>query len=384
VTKGLVKYDAIWRAGGKQRSKTFETKHKADRFLTNTVKDAQDGNYVQVQPISMGAVFDRWVANSLTVRKKQGALKPSTAKSYASMVRNHLRPAFEHCRSDRLSAAVVGEWERKLADRIEAGTLSPKSFNHLVALLHVILKWARKSGQRYLSHDPLVDVARLRQPRTERRFLEPAEIAALLAAAEPPVDAVLYLAVYSGLRRGELFGLQWGDLDEETNQIRVRRSNYQCEITTPKTVHSTRSVDLPLPIVKRLLAYRDNHPPKKGDFVFRNESGTPIDPDNWFSTMFVPTAIRAKLRSTIAPREDDEQQVGLHTLRHTYASLLINQGESIKYVSKQLGHASINITADLYGHLFKETSVSAMNKLSMRISAAAPANVIDLPTGTNG
>lgn len=54
---------------------------------------------------------------------------------------------------------------------------------------------------------------------------------------------------------------------------------------------------------------------------------------------------------------------------HTYASLLINQGESIKYVSKQLGHASIQITADLYGHLFKETSVSAMRRLSMRIEA---------------
>jgi integrase len=69
----------------------------------------------------------------------------------------------------------------------------------------------------------------------------------------------------------------------------------------------------------------------------------------------------------ILVRHSGEQLVGLHTLRHTYASLLINQGESIKYVSKQLGHASIQITADLYGHLFKETSVSAMNRLAIRI-----------------
>jgi len=383
VTKGVVKYDAIWRAGGKQRSKTFETKHRADRFLTSTVKDSHDGNYVHVRPMPMGEVFDKWVENSLKLRRKQGMLKPSTAKSYTSMVRIHLRPAFAQCRSDRLSAAIVGEWERKMADRIEAGTLSPKSFNHLVALLHAILKWARRSGQRYLAHDPLVDVARLRPPKTERRFLEPVQIAALLEAAEAPVDTVLYLAVYSGLRRGELFGLQWGDLDEESNQIRVRRSNYQCEITTPKTAHSTRSVDLPAPVVKRLLDYREHYPPKKGDFIFRNESGTPIDPDNWFMTMFVPTAIRAGLRPATASGDRDEQLVGLHTLRHTYASLLINQGESIKYVSKQLGHASINITADLYGHLFKETSVSAMNKLTLRMAGAVPgSNVVEMPTGT--
>ena len=72
---------------------------------------------------------------------------------------------------------------------------------------------------------------------------------------------------------------------------------------------------------------------------------------------------RAKLRA-----------IGLHTLRHTYASLLINQGESIKYVSKQLGHASINITGDLYGHLFKETSAAAMNRLSMRIPVTEKAS----------
>jgi integrase len=387
ATKGAVKYDAIWQAGGKQRSKTFETKHNADRFLTNTVKDTQDGNYVHVRPIPMGELFDKWLENWLALRRKQGLLKPSTAKSYASMVRIHLRPAFEHCRSDRLSAGIVGEWERKMADRIAAGTLSPKSFNHLLALLHVILKWARKSGQRYLgAYDPLIDVARLRPPKTERRFLEPAQITALLDAAEAPVDTILYLAAYSGLRRGELFGLQWSDLDEEASQIRVRRSNYQCEITTPKTTHSIRSVDLPAPIVKRLLDYRKVYPPKQGDFIFRNESGTPIDPDNWFSEMFVPTAVKAGLRPARAANEDtDEQLVGLHTLRHSYASLLIAQGESIKYVSKQMGHASIQITADLYGHLFKETSVSAMNKLALRMAGAVPGrNVAAISTGTEG
>jgi hypothetical protein len=106
-----------------------------------------------------------------------------------------------------------------------------------------------------------------------------------------------------------------------------------------QTTHSLRTVDLPAPVVKRLLAYREQYRPKKGDFIFRNESGTPIDPDNWFTSVFVPTAIKAKSRSSTAP-DDDGQQVGLHTLRHTYASLLINQGESIKYVSKQLGQTS--------------------------------------------
>jgi integrase len=383
VTNGPVKYDACWRAGGKQKSKAWDTKRKAEAFLTDTVKETQDGNYVALQPIQMSDLFERWLTNHLEVRRKQGKLKPSTVKSYRSMTKVHLQPAFTGYRSDRLTSDVLAKWEREQADKIEAGTMSAKSFNHLVALLHVILAWARKRGQRYLTHDPLVDVARLRVPKRERRFLEPVEIDALLDAAEAPADTVLWLAVYSGLRRGELFGLQWSDLDERTNTLRIIRSNYQCEITTPKTDHSVRTVDIPPAIVKRLTDYKAQYPPMKGDFIFRNDSGTPIDPDNWFSTVFVPTAVRAKLRSATANEGESEQQVGLHTLRHTYASLLINQGASIKYVSKQLGHASINITADLYGHLFKETGVAEMNKLSMRI-AGKRSNVVDLATGTNG
>src|SRR4051794_18342609 len=77
TTKGDVKYDAIWRAGGKQKSKACDSKRKAEAFLTDTVKDTQEGNYVHLQPISMEELFTRWLDNSLEVRRKQGKLKPS-------------------------------------------------------------------------------------------------------------------------------------------------------------------------------------------------------------------------------------------------------------------------------------------------------------------
>ena len=98
-----------------------------------------------------------------------------------------------------------------------------------------------------------------------------------------------------------------------------------------------------------------------------------MDPNNWYKRVFVPTAERAGLRDVDEEEEEDDgPNVGIHTLRHSYASLLINQGESIKYVSRQLGHASISITADLYGHLFRETSVSAMERLTLRVHGVSP------------
>ncbi|MGH9408280.1 MAG: site-specific integrase, partial [Vicinamibacterales bacterium] len=208
---------------------------------------------------------------------------------------------------------------------------------------------------------------RLPRRRIERDFLERHEITALLNAATTNADyAIVMVGIYGGLRRGELFALQWGDIDaaraKGPGRLRIQRSVYQGEITTPKTEHSVRVVDVPRLVLKALERHKADCPPSDGDYVFRTAEGTPIDPDNWYKREFPAVRKRAKLRS-----------IGLHALRHTYASLLINAGENLKYVSRQLGHASIQITADLYGHLFKETSTAAMRRLNARIPTRARA-----------
>ena len=361
----LARYDCSWWAGGKKRSKTFQRKHDAARFLATVVTETHNGTYQETRAVAMGVVFDEWEKH-LDVKQQQGRLKPSTRKAYRSMVRQHLRPTFGACRSDKLTVNVVQDWERRCAGALAAGTMSPKYYNNLLATLRVVLSWARGRGQRYLTHNPLTEIRPVPVERRERRFLEPQELAALLDAVEGERDqTILYLFTYSGLRRGELFGLRWSDLDEHTNRLRVRRSLFQGEVTRPKTTHSERTVDIPESIVNRLRAYRETDPPLKKGYMFHSHTGSPMDPDNWYKRVFVPTAERAGLRAV--DEEDDGPAVGIHTLRHTYASLLINQGESIKYVSRQLGHASINITADLYGHLFRETSVSAMERLTQRV-----------------
>lgn len=359
------KYYCVWRVNGRQKWKAFDKRKEAERYLTTVVKATHDGTYQDVQPLGMKEVFDCWLDNSLRLRIKQGLLKDSTAKSYRSMLETHLRPAFGGCRSDRLTHAVAAAWARRMADEIAEGNIAPKFYNNL---LHAILTWARHPAQGYLAHDPLIGLKRLPKPRIEREFLDLREIQTLLGAATPPDDTVLHMAIYTGLRRGELFALQWGDVDwgtgKDGGRIWVKRSLYQGKITTPKTESSIRVVDVPQRTLDELGVYREMFPPRDGGFILRTVKGTPIDPDSWYKRRFLLILERAGLR-----------QVGLHALRHTYASLLINQGESIKYVSKQLGHASIQITADLYGHLFRETSISAMRRLEQSmIGGAFPSN----------
>lgn len=356
------RYDARWRiAAGKIKGRTFARRKDADTYLTNMVKRVQDGTYVDVQPALMGEVFDRWIEHSLDVRLKEGSVKPSTAKSYRSMVAEHLKPAFGAYRSDRLTLAVVEGWRKGLAEKIAAGTLAPKSYVNIRNLLHAIVEWARHPERRYLAHDPLAGLPKVRLPRAKRRqHFEPAQVLELLrvAAETPPDDTIIKAALLSGLRRGELFALEWPDVDwgngQDGGRLHVRRSIYQGAITTPKTDDSDRVVDVPQRLLDDLAVYQTMHPPIGGGFVFRQSSGRPMDPDAWHRERLVPMLKRVNLYRA---------GVGLHALRHTYVSILIAQGEDPRYIADQVGHANVKLTTDLYAHVFSRVRVEAMRKL---------------------
>lgn len=361
-----------WWVAGKQHWKGGFVKRKdAENYLTSQVRRVHDGTFQPVMPISMEALFSAWDDAVIAAGLKQATIKPSTARSYRSMVRTHLEPAFKDVRSNQLTPQIVAKWSRERADDIDEGELAPKTYNNLLNLLSAILAWARHPAQRYLAHDPLDGMKRLPRRQIERPFLEPEQIARLLKVAVRPEDTIVMLGVYAGLRRGELCALRWDDIDwgEGTHgRIWIRRAISGGKISTPKTKGSVRMIDIPAALLTNLKAYRQTcQDAKEKDYLFRSGEGTPMDPDNLAKRIFVPLVQRAKLPS-----------LGMHTLRHTFASLLIAHGESIKYVSRQLGHASIQITADTYGHLFRETSIAAMGRLDAR-AAAVDAVKLALP-----
>jgi len=368
---GSKRYDARWRIGpGKIKGKTFTKKKAAENYLNTMVGRVQDGSYIEVQSTMMGDVFDRWLEHSLDVRVKEGSLKPSTAKSYKSMVAEHLRPAFGSYRSDRLTLAVVEQWRAGVAAQIAAGTMAPKFYVNLKNLLHAIVTWARHPARRYLAHDPTAGMDRLRIPRAKKRpHYQPEQVDALLriAAESPPDDTVIRVAVLSGLRRGELFALQWPDVDwgqgRDGGRLLVTRSIYQGAVSTPKTPDSVRAVDVPASLLRELEVYRAMYPGE--GFIFRGEQGQPLDPDTWHRERLVPLLERAKLRLPGS---------GLHALRHTYTSLLAAQGEDVRYIADQLGHSSPRLTLDVYQHIFARARVEAMRKLDRWASlGSAPA-----------
>ena len=359
---GTVRYDARYRAAGRQVEKTFRRKRDAEAFLDKASAAVRDGSYMEVRPSLMRDVFSAW-GEDLETRVKLGEVRASTASTYRCNLAVHIEPVLCDYRSDRLTARAMAKWRAGLASKVDGGEMSPKSFNNVFTLARQILTWARHPAQGHLAHDPLVGQKRLRLKPKEAEYLEDDDMTALLKAAadQPEANAVIHLGLFAGLRRSEIFGLQWGDIaDGEAElggRIRVRRAAVDREITPPKTDNRNRVVDVPQRVLDVLATHRATCPPMGAGFIFRTRTSMPVDPGSWYKRTFTKVRDRAKLRSSI----------GLHSLRHTYASLLVHQKESPKYISRQMGHYSVAFTMDTYGHIFEETRTEAMERLNLRV-----------------
>lgn len=360
--KGLrgTTYAAVYRdATGRQRWRTFATIRAAEAFLTTEVAERDTDRSGLPRSKPGGLWLDAFTAD-LDARLARGSIKPSTVAAYKSLIARHIRPAFGRYRSDRITHRVVHEWALTLAEQITAGTLAVKTHNNVLALWSALIAWSRHPARRYVVADLAAHLERARGLRQERLFLEPAALQALLARADDPRAALaLHLAAYAGLRRGELVGLQAGDIDGARRQLHVRRAVSGTKVLTPKSGTSARAVDITPTTLARLEAYAAGLPADGWLFPRPDGAPGPMHPDT-LDDLVVPVFKAAKTAAR------------LHTLRHTYAALLINQGETAKYVSTQLGHASIQITMDTYGHLFATTRETAMTRLEAQMQPATP------------
>ncbi|OGK77199.1 MAG: hypothetical protein A2X52_02795 [Candidatus Rokubacteria bacterium GWC2_70_16] len=187
----------------------------------------------------------------------------------------------------------------------------------------------------------------------EMEILPPPEIRRLLDSPDEPVRTLLLCAVLTGMRRGELLGLKWEDIDFGGHRVHVRRSLWRGKLVTPKSRRSRRAIDL-APTLKAALGWLRGG--FTGEMVFTSPDGQLIDPDNFSHRDWARVLRRSTLR-----------RIRFHDLRHTYASLLTAQGAHPKYIQAQLGHASIQTTLDRYGHLMPQIHEAEARKLDQLV-----------------
>jgi integrase len=259
--------------------------------------------------------------------------KPSVVREYERSLRLHVLPTLGGARLSRIQRRDV----QHLADELLASGADPSTIRNALKPLQVIYRRAIEDGD--LAINPC---ERLRLPAARgrrERIASPAEASALIAALRAEDRALWGCAFYAGLRRGELRALEWNDVDLADGLIRVERSmSGHGETGEPKSRAGRRSVPIvaalrDLLVEHKLVTRRDT------SLVFGSSGTQP----------FTPTAVRK--RALTAWRRAGLDSIGLHECRHTFASLLIAAGVNAKAITAYLGHASIQTTFDLYGHL---------------------------------
>lgn len=306
---------------------TFDRKKDAEAVERATRQQLALGTYQPPKPVTFRAFVDQWLA-TLTVRATSLADYKNTCR--------HLTDYF----GDRRLSAITTEDVEAFVAQFSA-THAPNTTRKAVVRLRQV--FGRALAWRYVTHDPTREVRNVPKSRKLRQIhlLSPDQVADLLAAAPDYWRPLFLTAVSTGLRRGELFGLTWADVLWTERKVVVRHQLQGGVLVTPKSDSARRRIDVGPSLLQALTVHRSSCPRSDLDLVFPTPTGLPVHTSDFNRDVFRPVT-----RAALLP------DVVLHDLRHTFASALIHQGQSVKYVQTVMGHASAQTTLDVYGHLF--------------------------------
>jgi integrase len=320
---------------GRSRSKTFRRKIDASRFAQTVEADKSRGDWLdpRLAKVTFGQYVDEW-------RPTIATLKPTTRSGYESLLRAHLLRFFGNAPLGKIKPKDIQAF---IAD-LEKRELSAARIRQAYRLLSMILKSAVESD--YIAKSPCVGVRLPRWTKQEVGYLTVPQVDKLASEVPPVHEALIYLLAYGGLRWGEAVALRRKHCNLLKRSIEIRGSASEADgelhFGSTKTYES-RSVPLPGFLVEKLARHLERVPNDPEALVFTSEGGKPLRGSNWRRRIWFPA-----LKAAGLPLRR------IHDLRHTCAALLISQGHSPKSIQAHLGHSSITVTLDTYGHLYPE------------------------------
>lgn len=353
---------------GKRRLKTFKLKKEADAFASKADVEVREGVHVpDSASVTVREAGERWL--KAAARRVERA----TLLQYRQHLELHIMPFIGEVLLPRLTVPAVRDFEDKLLD---AGR-SPAMVKKVLVSLGSLLADAQERG--LVIRNVVREKARTRQKGGDRRqekrqkgklkvgqdIPTREEIRALVNVLEGRWRPLLLTAIFTGLRASELRGLCWQDLDFEKREIHVRqRADRYNDIGKPKSVAGERAVPMPPIVMNALKEWKLACPRGEHDLVFPNGQGRIESLSNIMKRGFLPLQVKAGVIVDTGKKDKHGRPImgakytGFHSLRHFYASWCINRREDgglalpPKLVQERLGHSSITLTMDTYGHLF--------------------------------
>jgi integrase len=349
----------------------FKTKREAKAAEAEALRRIRDGVFVEPSRLTVGAYL-----TEVWLRSMASQVRATTLGGYRHNVRAYIVPRLGDIPLQRLTTARVGAFYGELVVSGGKGgrPLSPKTVRYVHTTLRRALRDAMADG--LVVRNVAAQARPPRARRVEMRTWTAAEVKTFLASVrEDRLYAAWLLLATLGLRRGELLGLRWQDVDTDADRIAVRRTLVMVDgkpaMAEPKTAKGRRSITLASDVADALRRHRAQQVAERlawgagytdSGLIFTTEDGRLMHPET-FSGMFGRLAVRAGLPA-----------IRLHDLRHSTASILLARGVHPKVVSELLGHATIALTLDTYSHVIPSLQEEAAGVMAAAVldSAVTP------------
>ena len=346
-----------WRAryrgpDNREYSKTFARRIDAERFLANAESRRNAGEWIdpQLGRLTFGTWVERW-------RGTVAHLKPKTRQGYESLLKCYILPPFGEIPLAKIQPVDVRYWVSAMIDQ----GLSPSRVRQAYLVFSSIMKAAVESE--YIGRTPCVGVKLPRAQSREMKFLTADQVESV-AEAYGEFSLLVYVLAYTGIRWGEAAALRRGRCDLLRRRLHIVESMAEVggvKYVGPTKTYQKRQVGLPGFLAKMLAEHLESVPTDPEALVFTSPNGQPLSGPNFRNRVWLP-----------ALRQTGLKGVRPHDLRHTCASLLIANGTHPKAIQAHLGHSSITVTLDRYGHLFPDALDDVARGLEAVRAAANP------------
>lgn len=342
-----------------RKYKTFSSKKEATLALSRHDVAMEDGTAISPSSLTLKDWLEYWMENMYETHAAE-----TSVYSYWRMIRNHIIPCIGNINLQKLKPVKIQQYYTMLMQEKE---LSPNTVIKHHDLLNSALKAAVK--QEFILRNPLDGVERPRKIHHEATIYTPEQLKDLLISVQDHrLEVVVFIAAYMGLRREEICGLKWSDIDFDRRIMHVKRAmtqvGNQIIVKETKTKASVRKLHIPeslLNCLKKEKLKQDNNADEfgeeweKSDFIVVWENGKPYRP-NYISELF-----------TKYLKDKGFPKIVLHELRHTFASISNEAGVQEFNIGKAMGHSNVNTTKKIYTHLFDDSHVSAIDAVAKMI-----------------
>ena len=340
-----------------------KTQAEVKEKLKTAIQETQSLDFSKTGQYTVGQWMDVWYENYAKIK-----VRPSSHQTYKGYIENHIKPNIGDIPLEKLTTLDLQRLYKTLlangrVDRLESKGqpkgLSPKTVRNIHQILSSALKLAQE--QRIILTNPAEGCALPKVEHREMKTLPVEQLQSFLREAKDSgVFELYYLELATGLRRGELLGLKWEDIDLEHGDLRVKRQIARINGKVVEAPLKTRNAYRTLPLAEDTISILKEQKKKVGNspWVFPSATGGPISPDS------VLHMLHRVLKRAGLP------QVRFHDLRHTFATLALQNGVDIKTVSGMLGHFSAGFTLDTYAHVTTSAQKAAANTMGKLLSGS--------------